>query len=174
MTFWYPNFPPRQLPTIIRIAAVSALVTGIYGALHDQVSYSIAPEYFTKLKFKQFHWADLSWPPRVFAALVGFLATWWVGLIGGWLLARYGLAELAELSPRRYFARAFECGSRRDKAGRYCKSPTDSRSALTAAGRSILGSTFADAHAGRARRRKDRPIIDLQCGLVLAELNVKQ
>ncbi|HWY86370.1 MAG TPA: hypothetical protein VNX28_06585, partial [Gemmataceae bacterium] len=31
---------------------------------------------------------------RLFAATVGFLATWWVGLLAGWLVARAGLAEL--------------------------------------------------------------------------------
>src|SRR6516165_460571 len=36
------------------------------------------------------------------------------------------------------------------------------------------GCAIADAHAGRTHRRKDRPIINLKCGLVLAELNMKQ
>jgi hypothetical protein len=94
MNFLYPKFPAGRLPTMLRVALLGAVVAGCYGALHDQVSYSICPEYFTKLKFRQFSYADFGWPPRLFASEVGFLSTWWAGLIAGWFLARVGLAEL--------------------------------------------------------------------------------
>jgi hypothetical protein len=94
MNVWYPEIPLRRLPALAAITAMGALFAGLYGALHDQISYSISDEYFTKLKFYQFAYANFGWPPRLFAAEVGFLATWWVGLIGGWLLARLGLATL--------------------------------------------------------------------------------
>jgi hypothetical protein len=92
---------------MVGITVAGALCAGAYGALHDQVSYTIGPEYFTKLKFDQFASADFGWPRRVFAAEVGFLATWWVGLIGGWVLARVGLAELAEVTGPSSVIRAF-------------------------------------------------------------------
>lgn len=94
MNFLYPKFPAKRLPAMIRIALLGAIVAGCYGALHDQVSYAISPEYFTKLKFRQFSYADFGGPPRLFASEVGFLATWWVGLCAGWLVARAGLVEL--------------------------------------------------------------------------------
>ncbi|HEY5314931.1 MAG TPA: hypothetical protein VIK18_20530 [Pirellulales bacterium] len=94
MNVWYPEIPLRRLPALVAITAMGALFAGLYGAIHDQISYSISQEYFTKLKFYQFAYANFGWPPRLFAAEVGFLATWWVGLIGGWLLARIGLATL--------------------------------------------------------------------------------
>jgi hypothetical protein len=94
MNFLYPKFPAHHLPAMVRVACLGAVVAGCYGALHDQVSYAISPEYFTKLKFRQFDYADFGWPPRLFAAEVGFLATWWVGLVAGWFLARAGLAEM--------------------------------------------------------------------------------
>lgn len=75
--------------------------------MHDQVSYTISPEYFERFKFRQFAFADFGGPPRVLAAEVGFLASWWVGLIGGWVLARLGLAELRELSLGKHVAAAF-------------------------------------------------------------------
>jgi hypothetical protein len=105
MSIWYPSIPARRLPALIRVTLLSALFAGGYGALHDQISYTISPEYFTQLKFHQFAYADFGWSPRVLAAEVGFLATWWVGLLGGWFVARVGLAELTERSPRRYTAR---------------------------------------------------------------------
>jgi hypothetical protein len=45
--------------------------------------------------------------PRAFAAEVGFLSTWWVGLIAGWAVARAGLAELPVRERRACTARAF-------------------------------------------------------------------
>ena len=70
------------------IAILGALVAGFYGVLHDQVTYSISHEYFTKLKFNQFHAVNFGFPVRVFVSEVGFLATWWVGFFSGWFLAR--------------------------------------------------------------------------------------
>lgn len=40
------------------------------------------------MKFDQFKAWDFGFPPRVFVAEIGFLATWWVGLIGTWFLGR--------------------------------------------------------------------------------------
>ena len=46
-------------------AVVGALIAGVYGVFHDQITYSISPEYFTRLKFLQFHYADFGFPARV-------------------------------------------------------------------------------------------------------------
>lgn len=83
-----PSFDPRLLPRMLAIAFVGALVAGTYGVLHDQVTYSISREYFTEMKFLQFAAADFGFPERVLVAEIGFLGTWWVGLISGWFLAR--------------------------------------------------------------------------------------
>jgi len=92
---------------MIRIALTGAAVAGLYGALHDQISYSISPEYFTKMKFYQFSYADFGWPPRVFVSEIGFLATWWVGLFAGWFLARIGLTEIPIPVQRQAVVKAF-------------------------------------------------------------------
>ena len=67
------------------------MVAGCFGIVHDQVTYTISPEYFTRMKFDQFRGADFGFPSRVFVAEIGFLATWWAGLIAGWFLARLAL-----------------------------------------------------------------------------------
>jgi hypothetical protein len=90
----YPKIPANRLPAMVRVTFLGAVVAGCYGAVHDQVSYAISPEYFTKVKFRQFHYADFGWSPRLFAAEVGFLAASGVGLVAGWFIARAGLAEL--------------------------------------------------------------------------------
>lgn len=78
----------------LRLAVLVSLA-GLYGALHDQLSYGIGPEYFTCLKFPQFGLLDESIAPRWRAAQVGLLAgavaglplglvlCWWVRRRGG-------------------------------------------------------------------------------------------
>jgi hypothetical protein len=102
-----PQLSRPQFLASLEIAAIGALIAGTYGAIHDQISYTISPEYFTKMKFEQFAHADFGWPERGFTALIGFLATWWVGLIGGWILARVGLAALPTEIRRRRTLQAF-------------------------------------------------------------------
>jgi hypothetical protein len=107
MDILYPRIPRHRLWPMARIALLGALIAGVYGAAHDQVSYSISREYFTKLKFDQFSWANVGLPERVFASEVGFLASWWVGLFAGWFLARVGLVELSESGARYAVAKSF-------------------------------------------------------------------
>ena len=84
-----------------------AVLAGLYGILHDQVTYSISPEYFTQLKFAQFRYADFGFPARVFVAEIGFLATWWVGLVAGWFVARVSVPAFSPPEAIRCCARAF-------------------------------------------------------------------
>ena len=73
---------------MLGVAVVGAIAAGAYGALHDQVTYTISSEYFTRLKFHQFHYADFGFSDRVLVSEIGFLATSWVGFFCGWFLAR--------------------------------------------------------------------------------------
>ena len=83
-----PKIALADLPPMFGMAIVGAIIAGTYGILHDHVTYSISPEYFTKLKFQQFHYVDLGLGNRVFVSCIGFLATWWVGFVIAWFLAR--------------------------------------------------------------------------------------
>ena len=67
-------------PTVWKFTALSMLVAGTFGALHDQISYTVSPEFFTRFKFIQFGLTDADVPERLRAATVGFLATWWMGV----------------------------------------------------------------------------------------------
>jgi hypothetical protein len=107
MSVWYPQLSKREWQTSASIALLGALLAGLYGSVHDQVSFSISREYFTAIKFRQFAYANFGLPERLFVAEIGFLASWWVGLIAGWVLARVGLSELAMVSGWRYVAKAF-------------------------------------------------------------------
>jgi hypothetical protein len=95
------------MPAMLGYAVLGAFLAGFYGVLHDQITYSISAEYFTRLKFAQFHYADFGLPPRVFVGEIGFLATWWVGFIAGWLLARVVVPTLPAEQARAQCLRGF-------------------------------------------------------------------
>ncbi len=95
----------KKLLVFLLFLIIAPILGGIYGIIHDQISFTISKEYYTKLKFDQFglaHWgmgynagtADepevLLNDPRFGAAIVGLLATWWMGLLIGLLLGLIG------------------------------------------------------------------------------------
>jgi hypothetical protein len=68
----------------------ACLFAGIYGAIHNQISYTVAPEYFTQFKFHQFRIAEDT-PDRIGAGIVGWYAAWWMGIVIGIILIPFGL-----------------------------------------------------------------------------------
>jgi ABC-type dipeptide/oligopeptide/nickel transport system permease component len=83
----------KNLILLLLLIGLSPLIGGIYGILNDQLTYTISPEYYTKFKFYQFGLIDLvnSTNPRIGVSVVGFLASWWVGLPIGIILGLVGL-----------------------------------------------------------------------------------
>lgn len=72
---------------------LSIVIAGLYGILHNQLSYTVSPEYFTKFKFIQFGLTDVPWPERVRASVVGFLASWWMGIPIGLIVGAGGFLQ---------------------------------------------------------------------------------
>jgi hypothetical protein len=72
---------------------MAMLAAGLFGMLHDQISYTVSTEYFTRFKFIQFHLLDPDIPERIRAAKVGFLASWWMGIPLGLLCGSAGLIQ---------------------------------------------------------------------------------
>lgn len=87
----YPKLTWRQLVWMLLFGLGGALIAGAYGIMHDQVTYSLGPEYFTCFKFSQFSYLDFSRPPRIVVAQIGFLASWWVGFFAAWFMGRLAL-----------------------------------------------------------------------------------
>lgn len=79
-----------KLLLIPPLLIAACAMAGVYGMAHDQLSYSISPDYFHHLKFEQFMISP-NMHDRSGAALVGFLATWWMGLLVGPPLVLVGL-----------------------------------------------------------------------------------
>jgi len=104
----YPDFPMRELPGMLGLTLLGAIAGGLYGIFHDQVTFSISPEYFTRLKFDQFRYADPgTGPERLFAGIIGFLASWWVGALTAWILSRVSLFHERRIAPFPEMIRAF-------------------------------------------------------------------
>jgi len=74
---------------ILMIAAV--LVAGIFGVLHNQLSYSVGASYFYDIKFPQFGIPE-DMQNRLGAALVGWRSSWWLGFSLG--LPVFGLGAV--------------------------------------------------------------------------------
>lgn len=106
LRYLFPRIAWSDFPPIVAATLIGGLIAGVYGIAHDQITYSISPEYFTKLKFQQFHYADFGWGERAFVATIGFLASWWVGAIIAWFLAR----RLIPQQPRRWAYRQIAAG----------------------------------------------------------------
>lgn len=86
-----------RLLLLLGYLVLAVVTAGLFGALHDQISYTVAPEYFTRFKFIQFDLLDERVPERLRAAEVGFLASWWMGVPIGLLT---GLTNFVQRNPR--------------------------------------------------------------------------
>jgi len=74
------------------LVVIAIVLAGAYGIVHDQITYTVSPEYYTKFKFLQFHLADSALPDRVRAGIVGFLASWWMGVYIGFRVSLQSFA----------------------------------------------------------------------------------
>jgi hypothetical protein len=77
---------PVKLALVLVSIVLACLYAALFGALHNQISYLVSPDYFHAFKFIQF-----GIPPdlhnRIGAALVGVLASWWMGIPLGLVVA---------------------------------------------------------------------------------------
>jgi hypothetical protein len=86
----------KKTGVLVASFLLTVLIAGGYSILHDQITYTISHEYYTKFKFVQFGLAeedqalDLA-EPRQAVAIVGFMATWWTGVVIGLVLGLVGL-----------------------------------------------------------------------------------
>jgi len=72
---------------------LAMVFAGLYGMIHDQISYTVSSEYFTKFKFTRFGLDGSQLPDRIKAAIVGFLASWWMGVPIGLIVGGCGFVH---------------------------------------------------------------------------------
>ena len=100
----------RKLATFFIVVLAAIVIASLYGVGHDQVTYTISPEYYTKFKFIQFNLADSGaaqhmTQPRSAVVMVGVKATWWMGMYIGLII---GLTALVYRNPDRMFASSMQ------------------------------------------------------------------
>ena len=87
----------KKIGLLMLIIIISIILASIYGILHNQISYSISTEYFTKFKFEQFGFVEYGLDtPRMTAGLIGIWTTWWLGLLIGLINGIVGLFQPTE------------------------------------------------------------------------------
>lgn len=92
-SFLYPKIKRSDFQSIVKFAIIGSIIAGIYGIIHDQITYSISPEYFTKIKFNQFQLINFGFNEVIFVSIIGSIATGAVGFFVGWFLGRYYIPE---------------------------------------------------------------------------------
>lgn len=88
MNLLYPRISLRQFGWLFVFGFAGSIIAGVYGIVHDQITFALGPEYFTCLKFEQFHYLSRDQPVWLLVAEIGFLATWWVGFFAAWFMGR--------------------------------------------------------------------------------------
>jgi hypothetical protein len=76
---------------------IGVVVAGVYGPLHNQISYTVSSEYFTQFKFEQFGYNNSEIPERIRASIIGFEASWWMGIPIGFLIGVLGFIHPGHL-----------------------------------------------------------------------------
>lgn len=77
------------------LLGLASLAASIFGAAHNQLSFTVGPDYFHQLKFPQFGIPD-ALPDRLGAAVVGVQASWWMGVLVGLPAFVFGLFAVAD------------------------------------------------------------------------------
>ncbi|RMC37724.1 hypothetical protein [Paracoccus alkanivorans] len=73
------------------LIAAACILAGLYGMVHNQISYSVSPGYFHEFKFIQFG-IQPELQSRLGAAIVGWQASWWMGIVIGLPICLLSLA----------------------------------------------------------------------------------
>jgi hypothetical protein len=80
----------KNIYLLLFTVITAVILASLYGIVHDQITYGISSEYYTKFKFYQFGLIEspnaFVSNPREMAVIVGVMATWWMGLLIGLLL----------------------------------------------------------------------------------------
>ncbi|SHL14209.1 hypothetical protein [Flavobacterium chilense] len=63
---------------------LSVIIAVSYGVIHNQFTFTVSDEFFTKLMFERFGFTEYGQDtPRLTASIIGGWSTWWMGLITG-------------------------------------------------------------------------------------------
>lgn len=95
----------RKLLSFPLLLIFAITLAAAYGAIHNQISYTVSPGYFHDFKFDQFG-VPAEQRTRGYASLVGVLASWWMGIIIGLPIGIAALFSPDAKTMRRLFHKA--------------------------------------------------------------------
>ena len=85
----------KNILTLLGIIGLAWLVVVAYGIIYFEVSYILSPEYYTKNFFIEYGFCERRNcdpdNPQLDVAMIGFMMTWWMGLITGIVMALLAL-----------------------------------------------------------------------------------
>lgn len=70
----------------LSLAIIAPLLAAVYGFIHDQITFSICPEFFQKIRFENYPELPELWHDRTKAGMIGVLNSWKIGIPLGVLL----------------------------------------------------------------------------------------
>lgn len=73
----------------IALLILAPLLASIYGFIHDQITFVISEEFFTKFRFNNYDMPE-NWHPRARAGMIGVMNAWKVGIPFGIILTFVG------------------------------------------------------------------------------------
>ncbi|MGN6647443.1 MAG: hypothetical protein ACTHJT_13060 [Cytophaga sp.] len=73
----------------IALLILAPMLASLYGFIHDQITFSISEEFFTKFRFKDYDMPH-TWHPRAKAGMIGILNAWKTGIPFGIILTVVG------------------------------------------------------------------------------------
>jgi hypothetical protein len=80
----------KKVLLIPLLLVTGCIIAGTYGVLHNQISYTVSPDYFHEFKYHQFG-LNPEIPGRIGASIVGWNAAWWMGIVIGIFIVPIGL-----------------------------------------------------------------------------------
>jgi len=83
----------KKVGLLILIVLISIILASVSGIFHNQISYSISNEYFTKFKLEQFGLEAYPDTVGMTIGMVGIWSTWWFGLLIGLINGIVGLFQ---------------------------------------------------------------------------------
>ena len=96
----------KKLLAALSLLLFACVIAGLYGALNDQITYTVSPEYYHKLKFDQFN-IPLIYRNRIGVSMVGWYAAWWMGVVVAGPILAAGLIIVDWLDYFKKVSRAF-------------------------------------------------------------------
>lgn len=73
----------------IVLLILAPVLASLYGFLHDQITFSISEEFFTKFRFNDYVMPH-TWHPRAKAGMIGIMNAWKTGIPFGIILTAVG------------------------------------------------------------------------------------